>query len=204
MINEYVATTWLHEKTGVRRKSLGEITELLLDAKAGNERAGERLFQIVYRELVTLARIRLTHSSTLTNIDAPALVNEAYLRLSGLGKLPGENRRMFFGYASSVMRSVVVDYVRERAAQKRGMAVQSVTLTTGIAEVQFRDYEIEALDAALVDLAKIDPRSHQIVEMRYFGGLELDEIADALAISPATVKRDWQKARAFLFSALRS
>jgi RNA polymerase sigma factor (TIGR02999 family) len=102
------------------------------------------------------------------------------------------------------MRSVVLDYIRERRALKRGGGEQMLTLHTGDAVMDAHKPDIEALDLALRELAQIDERSHQVVEMRYFGGLSIEEISDALDVSAATVKRDWQKARAFLFAALQA
>ncbi len=181
---------------------MGDITRLLDGARGGDAAARDVLFTRVYAELQQLARQKLARESTLTQIDAPSLVHEAYLRLTGQAKLPGDNRRMFFAYASSVMRSVIVDYVRARNTRKRGSGERPLTLTSRAAALGDKDPEVEALDSALTQLAKLDPRSHQVVEMRYFGGLSIDDISEVLGIAPATVKRDWQKARAFLYTAL--
>lgn len=182
---------------------MGEITLLLDRARGGNTEARDALFARIYAELQKLARQRLAQESTLTELDAPSLVHELYLRLDRQAQLPGRNRRMFFAYAATVMRSVIVDYVRERRAQKRGSDEKPVTLATGDDRASLRDPDIEALDFALRQLARVDDRAHQIVEMRYFGGLSLDEIAEALELSPVTVWRDWEKARVFLFKALQ-
>jgi len=125
-------------------------------------------------------------------------VHEAYLRLHSGIELPAEGRRAFFAYAASVMRSVVVDYVRERRAVKRGSGAAPLTLLTCDAPCDERDPEVEALDLALQELEQIDQRCHQIVELRYFAGLTVEETAAALGISPATVKRDWTVAKAWL------
>lgn len=183
---------------------MGDITLLLRDARAGDTTAREALFAHVYKELHTLARSRLARESTLTQLDAASLVHEAYLRLHSGIELPADGRRAFFAYAASVMRSVVVDYVRERRAAKRGSGAAPLTLLTCDAPSDDRDPEVEALDLALQELEQIDHRCHQIVELRYFAGLSVDEIADVLELSPATIKRDWQKARAFLFQAMQS
>jgi RNA polymerase sigma factor (TIGR02999 family) len=185
---------------------MGDITRLLDQARGGDAAARDALFTRVYAELQQLARRKLARESTLTQIDAPSLVHEAYLRLTRQAKLPGDNRRMFFAYASSVMRSVIVDYVHARNARKRGSGERPLTLTSGtvaLADVDLNP-DVEALDSALTQLAKLDPRSHQVVEMRYFGGLSIEDISEVLGIAPATVKRDWQKARAFLYTALTS
>jgi RNA polymerase sigma factor (TIGR02999 family) len=182
---------------------MGEITLLLDSARSGSPEARQALFSTIYAELQKLARSRLAQESTLTELDAPSLVHELYLRLDRQAQLPGRNRRMFFAYASAVMRSVIVDYVRERRALKRGSAEKPVTLVTRETDASLRDPDIEALDFALRQLERVDERAHQIVEMRYFGGLSLDEIAEALELSAVTVWRDWEKARVFLYKALQ-
>jgi RNA polymerase sigma factor (TIGR02999 family) len=129
-------------------------------------------------------------------------VHEVYLRMSQQAQLPGADRRSFLAYASRVMRSVIVDYVRSRASERRGGGHDMLTLNTGIADRQLAEPEILALNDALESLQRIDERAHWVVEMRYFGGMEIEEIAEFLSMSPATVKRDWQKARAYLLQAL--
>jgi len=183
---------------------MGEITQLLEQAQDGDAVAHNRLFAIVYTELETLARAHLRRDHTFTLLDAPGLVHEAFLRLTQRAELPGRNRRMFLAYASSVMRNVVIDYVRGRQAAKRGGDLAPITLTTAMAGVVFSEPEIESLDRALHGLARIDERAHKVVEMRYFGGLAIEEIADLLGTSAATVKRDWTRARAFLYAELRA
>jgi RNA polymerase sigma factor (TIGR02999 family) len=184
---------------------MGEITELLLLTRGGGQEARNELFGLVYGELRRLAQRKLAGSHDI-QLDAPSLVHEACLRLMDQPDLPGRNRNMFFAYASGVMRSVIIDYARECQAQKRGSGEAPLTLTTGLKGrlSVFRGPDLEALDTALADLEKVDPRSHQVVEMRYFGGLSVEEIAEVMEISPATVKRCWQKARAFLFDALKA
>lgn len=186
------------------RAAVGDITRLLERAQSGDAGARDALFERVYPELNVLARRRLRQASALTLLDASSLVHEVYLRLTRQQELPAGSRRIFFAYASKIMRSVVLDYVRERRALKRGGGEPIITLQTGDGPIDARAPDIEALDLALQELAQIDERSHQIVEMRYFGGLSIDEISDALEVSPATVKRGWQKARAFLFEALQA
>jgi RNA polymerase sigma factor (TIGR02999 family) len=183
---------------------MGDVTQLLERARGGDSGARDLLFTQIYAELQKLARHKLGRESTLTQLDAPSLVHEAYLRLSQQPELPGHNRQMFFAYAATVMRSVIVDYVRSRNALRRGGDVQMVTLTSGDQEVVFKDLQIDTLDSALSALRQVDARCHQIVEMRYFAGLTIEEIADVLELSPATVKRDWHKARIFLLDALQA
>src|SRR5688500_7840498 len=182
---------------------MGDITQLLDEARHGDAGARERFFARVYAELDQLARRRLSRESPLTMLDAPGLVHEVQLRRGQQTGLPGQDRRAFFAYASRVMRSVVIDYVRSRKAERHGGGHRAVTLNTGIANESFAQPEIERLGDALESLAKVDERAHWVVEMRYFGGMELEEIADFLAISLATVKRDWSKARAFLLHSMR-
>ena len=183
---------------------MGDITQLLERARDGDTTAKDLLYARVYAELQKMARQKLAKESTLTQLDAPSLVHEAYLRLSHQPELPGHNRRMFYAYAASVMRSVIVDYVRSRDALRRGGEAEMVTLTTGDQEAVFQDPQIESLDSALQSLQQIDARCHQIVEMRYFAGLSMEEIAEVLELSPATVRRDWHKARYFLHQAMQA
>jgi RNA polymerase sigma factor (TIGR02999 family) len=182
---------------------MGDITRLLIEVRQGDAAARKLLFERVYGELQGLARSRLGRESTLTQLDVSSLVHEAYLRLNRAAELPAENRRAFFAYAAAVMRSVVVDYVRERQAAKRGSGETLLTLETCDAPAGGPGPEVEALDTALQSLRQIDERCHQIVELRYFAGMSVEEIAEVLELSPATVKRDWQKARAFLFQAMQ-
>ncbi len=136
------------------------------------------------------------------SLDAPSLVHEAYLRFAKQGAIETAQRGIFFAYAAQVMRTVIVDYVRERHAHKRGGGEAMITLTTGIPGTSIDEDSIEQLHEALQALAKIDRRSHFVVELRYFGGMREQEIAELLNVSVPTVKRDWRKARAFLFDAL--
>lgn len=156
------------------------------------------LDRCTYTELMRLARAHLGRSGTMS-LDAPSLVHEAYLRFSKQGVIAPTQRKIFLGYASQVMRAVIVDYIRERRALKRGGGVAMITLTTGIEGSFLCEDSIGPLNEALKSLKEIDARSHQVVEMRYFGGMTEDEIADLLEVSVPTVKRDWRKARAFLF-----
>jgi RNA polymerase sigma factor (TIGR02999 family) len=181
---------------------MGDVTVLLERAHRGDTQARNELFACLYAELNRLARQKLARESTFTQLDAPSLVHETYLRLIGQTRIPLANRRMFFAYAAAVMRSVIIDYVRRRGARKRGKPELRVTLSGNDPEVAPPATDIEALDAALRQLAAVDSRAHEIVQMRYFSGLSLEEIAGALQISLATAKRDWQKARAFLYRSL--
>lgn len=178
---------------------MGEITQLLESVSEGDPGAREVLFKRVYAELRVLARQRLARESTLTDLDASGLVHEAYLRLTRQEELPTANRRAFFSYASTVMRSVIVDYVRQRKSAKRGSGVAAITLITRELAQDLRSTDIAALD----DLRRVCERCCRLVEMRFFGGMEFEEIADALEVSRTTVSRDWDKARLFLYQALK-
>lgn len=182
---------------------MGEVTQLLDEARGGDVAARERFFSRIYGELDGLARRHIGRPDRFTMLDAPGLVHEVYLRLEQQGELPGQNRRAFLAYASRVMRSVVIDYVRTRKAERHGGGREAITLNTGVGGQPMTEPDLLSLGDALESLQKVDERAHWVVEMRYFGGMEIDEIADFLAISPATVKRDWQKARAFLFQNIR-
>lgn len=181
-----------------------ELTMLLARVGEGDPSARDRFFSTVYVELKRLAGGHLRRQGTLTNLDATSLVHEVFLRFVQRGNLELGNRKIFFGYASQVMRSVIIDYVRERGAQKRGGDVVFQTLVTGYAGDDFAYDEIEPLHEALKDLQRIDPRLHDVVEMRYFGGLSVEEVAEVMGVSSVTVKRDWQKARAYLFKTIRN
>jgi RNA polymerase sigma factor (TIGR02999 family) len=182
---------------------MGEITQLLDQARDGNNVARERFFSRMYAELDQLAKNKLAHQSQLTMLDAPGLVHEVYLRLADQQSLPGNDRRAFLAYASRAMRSVIIDYVRSRQTLKQGSGQQMLTLNTGVANQNFSEPQLESLGDALESLETIDERAHRVVEMRYFGGMEIDEIAEYLGVSRTTVKRDWNKARAFLLHTMR-
>lgn len=181
---------------------MGPITQLLEDARQGDAAAQQALFTHLYGELNRLAYAHLARNAPMTLIDAPALVREVYLRLDAQPELPGRDRRAFLAYASRAMRSVIVDYLRARGADRRGGNGRKLTLNTAVENQPFTDPQLNSLEEALQSLERVDERAHRIVEMRYFGGMEIEEIAEFLEISAATVKRDWQKARAFLRHAL--
>ena len=162
-------------------------------------RQGEDLFELLYHELRRLARSRLASGGRNVLLDTTALVHESFLRLQGAGKVNLADRNHFMAYAATAMRSVIVDYVRQRAAEKRGGDVDHVTLDTGVAEsIGATDQEIVDVHEALEALGKVDQRLVQVVEMRYFAGLSDDEIGAALGVTGRTVRRDWERARLLL------
>jgi len=179
------------------------ITQLLGLVRAGDTDARSTLFTQVYAELMRLARTRLA-ANTARYLDAPSLVHEAYLRLSEQKLISLQDRRDFFAYAATVMRNVVIDYVRQQNSQKRGAGATEVTLSGAEAKMNGVSPDIEELHSAMERLAQVDQRAYRVIEMRYFAGLSMEEIALVLEVSEATVHRSWRSARAFLFESLRS
>jgi RNA polymerase sigma factor (TIGR02999 family) len=180
-----------------------DITQWLDAAREGDRGALDRVLATLYQELHSMARRQLAgqHGQTL---DATALVHEAYLRLVGRQSARFDDRAHFFAYAASAMRSVVVDYARQRLAQKRGGDLHRVTDLPEDLESALRvDDETLGLDAALTKLAAVDAKLAQVVELRYFGGLSELEIAGLLERSERSIRRDWQKARMFLLASLK-
>jgi RNA polymerase sigma factor (TIGR02999 family) len=180
-----------------------DITEWLDAARGGDRGALDRVLATLYQELHSMARRQLAgqHGQTL---DATALVHEAYLKLIGRREAKFDDRAHFFAYAASAMRSVVVDYARQRMAQKRGGDLHRVTDLPEDVEGGLRlDEDMLGLDTALTRLAAVDERLAQIVELRYFAGLSELEIADLLKRSERSIRRDWQKARLFLLASLK-
>jgi RNA polymerase sigma factor (TIGR02999 family) len=176
----------------------GAITELLGRYRQGDKQAEERLIGEVYAELRKIAAAYLRRERPNHSLQASALVNEAYVKLAGLDRLDWQSRSHFFGVAAKLMREILVDHARARLAEKRGGGVRVVTLVEGLAFEKHNATDILALNEALEHLARKDPRTAKIVECRFFGGLSIDETAEALGVAPRTVKRDWQFGRAWL------
>lgn len=184
---------------------MGDITLLIEQARDGDRAAFDRLFEVLYPELRAAAHRRLGRHARDEAIDTTALVNECYLKLSRVEGLPPVDRAHFLAYAASVMRSIIVDAARASLTERRGGGVEAVPLdTTLIDKLPDPAEEILDVDAALRELARVDARLAQVVELRYFGGLSDAEIGDALNVSDRTVRRDWDKARLLLAHALRS
>jgi RNA polymerase sigma factor (TIGR02999 family) len=183
---------------------MSEVTQLLERINAGDATARESLFGLLYQDLRKLARSRLRRNEPITLLNTTSLVHESYLRFLDARELSFADRGRFYAYAATVMRSIVVDEVRKRHAERRGGAVEHVELDTGVAEsVQRDEDQIIRVHEALAELSALDPRLAQVVEMRYFAGLTEPDIAQVLGITERTVRRDWDKARTLLFSALR-
>lgn len=183
---------------------LKRITQLLQSLQAGEEGARDRLFAAAYPELRRLARSRLRMGGESTILDATSLVHESYLRFVQAGQLRAEDRRAFFAYASQVMRSVILNGVRERQAQRRGGDAQKLTLYTElIGGIDGDEDTVLRVHEALLVLEQASPRLAEVAQMRYFGGYSNQEIAEALDVTERTVTRDWEKARLILLQALK-
>jgi RNA polymerase sigma factor (TIGR02999 family) len=180
------------------------LTDLIRRAQDGDAQALKSVFDVTYDELRRLARARLSKGGRGTMLDTSALVHESYLRFANAGQLRIEDRQHFLRYTSHVMRSVVVDLVRSKQAERRGGGMRAVTLNTGIGDnAAAAEAEILRVHEALEELAALNERMAQVVEMRYFAGLTEIEIADALGVTERTVRRDWEKARLLLAQTLR-
>jgi RNA polymerase sigma factor (TIGR02999 family) len=180
----------------------GDITQWLDAARDGDRAALDRVLGTLYHELHAMARRQLAGQYGQT-LDATALVHEAYLKLIGRRDVQFDDRAHFFAYAASAMRSVVVDYARQRLAQKRGGDLHRVTELPDDVEGGLRlDEDMLGLDTALTKLAGVDAKLAQVVELRYFAGLSEQEIAELLNRSERSIRRDWQKARLFLLASL--
>lgn len=180
-----------------------DITRLLAAAGGGERLALEQLYTVVYGELHTLAQIHIRKERGGNTLQPTALVNEVYLRLDpAMGSW--ENRRHFFGAASQAMRRILVDHARRRLAAKRGAGLKRVTFTDLDVAVPEQDQDVVALDAALEGLEREEPRLAEVVSLRMFAGMSIEETAQAMLLSPATVKRDWVYARAWLAARMKA
>jgi RNA polymerase sigma factor (TIGR02999 family) len=180
----------------------GELTRLLLAWSNGDSGALEALIPLVYDELHSLAERYLAHEDSGHTLQPTAVVHEAYLKLVDQKRVTWRNREHFFAIAAQAMRRLLVDHARRRDAQKRGGAATRVPLEDAALSITPRDADVVALDRALEKLAALDARQAKIVELRYFGGLTLDETADVLGTSPSTVVRAFRLAKAWLYREL--
>ena len=176
----------------------GEVTRLLHAAVGGDQEALDRLVPLVYEDLHRLAHRQLGREGGGHTLQTTGLVHEAYMKLAG-GKVNAASRSHFLAIAARAMRQVLVDYARRRKAEKRGSGLAAVTLNDGEQGMEVSTDDLLALDEVLDQL---EPRQRQVVELRFFGGMEEKDIAEALGISERTVRRDWVKARAWLYRAL--
>jgi len=182
-----------------------DVTAVLLELSSGDPRAVDRLVPLVYDELRQIAQRALRNEAPDHTLTPTALVHEAYLKLVQLERVDWRGRAHFFGACAAEMRRVLISYARSRHAEKRGGAAQErVPIENVLLAAQTQPGELLALDEALTALAKVDERSARIVECRFFAGMNVEDTAQALGISPATVKREWAFARAWLNRALTS
>jgi RNA polymerase sigma factor (TIGR02999 family) len=182
--------------------SSAAVTQLLVDWNRGNQAALDELFPIVYDELRRLARSYLRQERSGHTLQPTALVHETYLRLIDQRSVSWQNRAQFFGLAAQMMRRILVNHAVGRHAAKRGGHAERVPLDEALDVLEARQVDVVALDAALKALAALDPRQSQIVELRFFGGLTVEETADVVGISPASVKREWAAAKLWLLREL--
>lgn len=179
-----------------------DVTRLLMDWSAGSEQARDRLLPLVYEELRRIARRQMTAERPGHTLQATALVSEAYLRLVDQSRVDWKNRAQFFGVAASMMRRILVDHARRRCSIKRSSEANKVPLEDAGWLGDERAAELVALDDALNELEALDGRLARLVQLRYFAGMTIEETAEAMQLSPATVKREWVAAKAWLHAQL--
>jgi RNA polymerase sigma factor (TIGR02999 family) len=187
-----------------RKLNAHEITALLIDWSNGNREALDRLFPLVERELHRLAHHYIRREQPGNTLQTTALINETYLRLVDQKKVHWQNRAHFFGISAQIMRRFLLNYVRDQKRLKRGGGAIQVSLSEVTYLSTKKSDELVALDEALKRLADIDERKSQVVELRYFGGLSVEETAEVLNVSPITVIRDWNLAKAWLSREIRN
>lgn len=180
-----------------------DVTGLLLQLKQGNQEAAEKLIPVVYDELKRLARAHMRRERSDHTLQTTALVHEAYLKLVRQETAQWQGRSHFFGIAAQLMRQILIDHARGHLRKKRGGGKAAVSLTEALAFSPEHSEELVRLDEALKRLSKIDPRQGKIVELRFFGGLSVEETSEFLGVSPKTVKRDWAVAKAWLHAEVR-
>jgi RNA polymerase sigma-70 factor (ECF subfamily) len=183
----------------VSEPSPQNVTKLLVQWSKGDHGALEALVPLVYEELRRLARYYLRQEKQNHTLSSTALVHEAYLRLVSQKEVTWQSRAHFFGVASQMMRRILVDHARRHAYAKRGGGALTLALEEAVATPQRREVDLVALDDALDTLAKLDERQSRMVELRFFGGLSIEETSEVLGISAPTVKREWASARAWLY-----
>ena len=179
-----------------------EVTELLLAWSNGEKAALESLAPLVYKELHRLAHHYMSRERPDHTLQTSALVNEAYLRLVDQKRVQCQNRAHFFAISAQLMRQILINHAQSRRCLKRGRGTRKVSLDEAIIVSEERSEDLLALDDALNELAKVDPRKSKVVELRFFGGLSVEETAEALDVSPVTVMREWRLAKAWLYREL--
>jgi len=179
--------------------STHEVTELLIEWSNGDKAALDKLMPLIHEELRRLAHYYMSHERPGHTLQTTALVNEAYLRLVNREGVHWQNRAHFFAIAAQVMRTILVDHARSHAYAKRGGGAHKIELDEAMIVSRERAAEVVALDDALKELENFDPQQSRIVELRFFGGLTIEETAEVLDLSPATIKREWSTAKAWLY-----
>lgn len=179
--------------------SANQVTQLLVSWGNGDQQSLESLIPLVYDELRRQARRYLRRERPDHTLQSSALVHEVYVRLIDQRQANWHNRSQFFGVAAQLMRRILVDHARSRGAVKRGAGVTKLAIAEELAAIEMQNVDLIALDTSLTKLEQIDPQQCRIVELRFFSGLSIEDTADALSISPATVKRDWAMAKAWLY-----
>ncbi|HWZ42565.1 MAG TPA: sigma-70 family RNA polymerase sigma factor [Candidatus Saccharimonadales bacterium] len=190
------------DKKDERQNESRPITLLLAAVKDGDKAAEAQLIPLVYKELHRLARHYMRGEREGHTLQTSALVNEAYLRLTGHHEVDFKNRGHFFAVSAQIMRRILVDHARSRDAGKRGSGVEKISLENALVYTDGESWQVIALHEALTKLEQWDPRQCRIVELRFFCGLEVEETAEVLSVSTATVKRDFQQAKAWLHAEL--
>ena len=186
----------------MRQRPTHEVTQLLIEWSNGDKAALDKLMPLIYAELRRMAHRYMSRERPGHTMQTTALVNEAYLRLVNHEAVHWQNRAHFFAIAAQVMRHILVDHARSHAYAKRGGGTQTISLDEAMVVSQERAAEVVALDEVLKELAEIDPQQSRIVELRFFGGLTIEETAVVIGLSPATIKREWSTARAWLYHEL--
>lgn len=192
------------EKGAMSAQSPNEVTQLLLAWNGGDDAALDKLMPLVYDELRKAAKRYLRRERDGHTLQTAALVNEVYLRLIDAKDVRWQDRAHFFAISARLMRRVLVEFARRRQQLKRGGEAQQISIEEAIGFGQKQSANVVALDDALTELAKLNPRQSKVVELRFFGGLTEEEIAEALKVSPRTVRNDWRLARAWLYRELNS
>ena len=189
-------------QTTLQRGSSNQVTELLVRWRGGDKAALDSLMPLVYGELRRIAQHYLNNERPDHTLQSTALVHEAYVRLTEQDLPEWQNRAHFFAVAAQLMRQILVDYARSHRASKRGGNVYKLALDEAEEQLQAVDVDIVALDEALKSLAVMDLQQSKVVELKFFGGLSIEDTAEVLGVSPSTVKRDWVTARAWLYREL--
>jgi RNA polymerase sigma factor (TIGR02999 family) len=191
------------EHKSMEQHSLGQVTRLLNEWSDGDSAALDELIPIIYDELRSLAARYLRRERIDHTLQPTALVHEAYFRLVDQKEVRWQSRAHFFGIAAQMMRRVLIDHAKSQGREKRGGGRQKVELDQAAELSEEQASEVIALDDALEALARIDPRKGKIVELRYFGGLSVEETAEVLGVSPNTIMRDWAMAKAWLYNEIK-